>query len=120
MNCPNCNSSKIIKNGTLSSGNQSYRCKSCDKQFVENPLKSAVKKETIELIDKLLLERLSLAGIVRVTGVSESWLQTYVNDKYEKIPQEVDPAVLRVLGGNRKKNLKSSLMRRGHLLGIRK
>ena len=78
MNCPRCNSSEIIKNGILSSGSQSYRCKSCGKQFVENPLKSAVKEETIQLIDTLLLGRLSLVGIVRVTGVSESWLQSYV------------------------------------------
>ena len=35
-----------------------------------------------ELIDRLLLERISLAGIARVVQVSEQWLQSYVNEKY--------------------------------------
>jgi len=39
------------------------------------------------LVDLLLLERLSLAGIARAVGVSQSWLQTYVNDVYEDMPQ---------------------------------
>jgi hypothetical protein len=40
------------------------------------------------LIDKLLLEKIPLAGIVRVVGVSEPWLQSYVNGKYEDEPQQ--------------------------------
>jgi insertion element IS1 protein InsB len=43
-----------------------------------------------ELIDKLLLERLSLAGIARATGVSERWLQDYVNDQYQGVLQQVE------------------------------
>jgi hypothetical protein len=37
---------------------------------------------TRELIDRLLLERISLAGIARAVKVSQQWLQTYVNEKY--------------------------------------
>lgn len=33
-----------------------------------------IKQETKALIDKLLLEKLPLAGIARVTGVSDRWL----------------------------------------------
>jgi len=36
-----------------------------------------------------LLERLSLATIARITGVSERWLQNYVNQKYEEVTQKV-------------------------------
>jgi len=39
-------------------------------------------QSTRDLIDKLLLERWSLAAIVRITGISERWLQSYVNQKY--------------------------------------
>jgi len=42
------------------------------------------------LIDKLLLEKIPLAGIARVCDVSETWLQDYVNRKYEAIPQQVN------------------------------
>ena len=42
------------------------------------------------MIDKMLLERLALAAIARITGVSERWLQIYVYNKYEQIQQKVD------------------------------
>jgi IS1 family transposase len=44
-----------------------------------------VEEETRELIDRLLLEKISLAGIVRATGVSPRWLEYYVNKKYKKL-----------------------------------
>jgi insertion element IS1 protein InsB len=41
------------------------------------------------LIDRLLLERISLAGIARAAKVSERWLQDYVNEKYKNVPRKV-------------------------------
>ncbi|CAK0767453.1 hypothetical protein CCP3SC5AM1_500006 [Gammaproteobacteria bacterium] len=41
------------------------------------------------MIDRLLLERISLAEIARVVCVSESWLQGYVNEKYAQTPRKV-------------------------------
>lgn len=41
-------------------------------------------------VDKLLLERVSLAAIARVTGVSLRWLQYYVNQKYYQVPKSVE------------------------------
>jgi predicted DNA-binding transcriptional regulator AlpA len=41
------------------------------------------------MCDKLRLEPISLAGIARVTGVSEPWLQKYVNEKYKKVPKKI-------------------------------
>ena len=58
-------------------------------QFVENP-QSKIPQDKKDLIDKLLLERISLAGIARVVRVSESWLQRYVNRKYQEVPRHVD------------------------------
>ena len=43
-----------------------------------------------KLIDRLLLERMPLAGISRTVEVSESWLQDYVNKKYENEPRTVN------------------------------
>lgn len=48
--------------------------KTAKRQFVQNPTKKVIEQETSNLLDKLLLERLSLAEIARVTGVSEQWL----------------------------------------------
>jgi len=49
-----------------------------------------ISAETKALVDRLLLERLSLAGIVRVTGVSKRWLQYYINAQYADVPQVAD------------------------------
>ncbi|NEP46350.1 MAG: hypothetical protein F6K35_47005 [Okeania sp. SIO2H7] len=54
-----------------------------------NSQKVYVNQETRELIDKLFLEKISLAGIILVTGVSEKWLQEYVNNKYTKVSQSI-------------------------------
>jgi hypothetical protein len=48
---------------------------------VQDPQHKAIDQATKALIAKLLLERLSLAGLARVTGVAELWLQRYVNAK---------------------------------------
>ena|SRR5438105_10509736 len=85
--CPRCGSNKVIKNGRIHNGKPKFACKDCKRQFVENPEMRPISQETKGLIDKLLLERVSLAGIARVTGVSERWLQSYVNQKYAKQPQ---------------------------------
>lgn len=90
MICPRCGKNEIVKNGSLTNGKPKYKCKDCGRQFVENPKKGRISDETKELIDKLLLERLPLAAIARVTGVSEQWLQSYVNKKYEEVKKEVE------------------------------
>src|SRR5690349_1733874 len=92
-NCPMCGSDKVIKNGTIHSGKPKFACKACGRQFVEAPQSHRISAETKALIDKLLLERLALAGIVRATGVSARWLQYYVNDKYAKVRPVADVPV---------------------------
>lgn len=87
MTCPTCGSHDIIKNGLSHRAKQNYKCKDCGRQFVENPQWKPKDKATFGLIDLLLLERIPLAGIARVTKVSEAWLQAYVNDLYETVPQ---------------------------------
>jgi transposase-like protein len=90
MHCPYCHSIDIVKNGSNAVGTPKFLCKSCDRQFVENPKQQRISDETKELIDKLLLERIPLAGIARVTGVSERWLQSYVNEKYNEVPRQIE------------------------------
>jgi transposase-like protein len=89
MHCPNCHSTQLIKNGSIHNGKPKWKCKVCGRQFVANPAQRRITDETKQLIDKLLLERISLAGIVRVTGVSARWLQSYVNAKYAAVPRSV-------------------------------
>jgi insertion element IS1 protein InsB len=89
-NCPRCESKDVVKNGFIHNGNQNHKCKTCGRQFVEAPRQKIISEETKALIDKLLLEKIPLAGIARVCDVSETWLQDYVNRKYEAIPRQVN------------------------------
>ena len=77
VTCPQCQSRSITKYGHAPSGKQRYRCRDCNRQFVQNPARPPISPDTRHLIDRLLLERLSLAGIARATGVSLRWLQYY-------------------------------------------
>lgn len=89
ISCPDCHSTEIIKNGSNGNGKQKYKCKHCGRQFVLNPQKHPIDADTKALIDRLLLERISLAGIARAAKVSERWLQDYVNEKYKNVPRRV-------------------------------
>lgn len=88
--CPDCNSDAVVKNGFIHNGKQNHLCKDCGRQFVEDPQNKVISDETKALIDKLLLEKIPLAGIARVVDVSEVWLQGYVNEKYASVPREVN------------------------------
>ena len=88
--CPKCSSGQTVKNGRIHNGKQRFLCHECGRQFVEKPRKKIINGATRQLIDRLLLERISLAGIARVVQVSEQWLQTYVNEKYASVPRQID------------------------------
>jgi transposase-like protein len=90
--CPRCGSLKFVKNGSIHNKKPKYKCQECGRQFVENPQNKTISDETNEtkkMINNLLLEKISLAGIARATGVSEKWLQNYVNSKYDQVSQEI-------------------------------
>ena len=69
---------------------RNHKCRRCGRQFVEHPANKAIPDETRAIIDSLLLERISLAGIAQATGLSEMWLQGYVNRTYEAIRRSVE------------------------------
>ena len=87
MTCPTCGSHDISKNGTTRRGKQNYKCRDCGRQFVEDPQWKPKDKNTVGLINLLLLEKIPLAGIARVAQVSESWLQEHANEAYAHVPR---------------------------------
>ncbi|BAU09987.1 IS1 transposase (plasmid) [Leptolyngbya sp. NIES-3755] len=89
LTCPNCGSHDINKNGTTRHGNQNYKCRDCGRQFVENPKWKRIGDDTKSTIERMLLEKIPLAGIARSLQVSESWLQQYVNAYYQTVPRSV-------------------------------
>jgi transposase-like protein len=85
--CPDCQTDQFIKNGSNGTGKPKYACKACSRQSVDAPAWRVISDEIKGIIDRLLLERISLAGIARVVQVSESWLQAYVNEQYRQVPR---------------------------------
>ena len=75
-----------------------------------NPDQKAIDPATKELIDRLLLERLSEVGIARALKVSEQWLQDYVNRKYAQVPRTVQ-----VSSKKKGKRERFNVMNYGHL-----
>lgn len=73
--CPRCQSEKVVKNARIHTGTPKFACRACGRHCVEAPTKRISSNETRALVDSLLLERVSLAGMVRSTKVSPSWLQ---------------------------------------------
>ena len=72
LRCPNCGSEDINKNGTTRRGKQNYKCRDCGRQFVENPQWQRRQPDQNAMIDRLLLEKIPLAGIARVLKLSAS------------------------------------------------
>lgn len=60
--CPRCDSNRVVKNGFIHNGNQNFKCKDCNRQFVLNPKNQVISQEIKDLIDKLLLEKLPRFG----------------------------------------------------------
>jgi insertion element IS1 protein InsB len=90
LHCPTCKSEDIHKNGRTRRGKQNYKCRECGRQFVEDPQWQPKEVDKREMINKLLLERISLAGIARALNLSESWLQAYVNKLYQAVPRTAE------------------------------
>ncbi|WP_431192620.1 IS1 family transposase [Stenomitos frigidus] len=89
MRCPNCGSEDSMKNGTTRRGKQNYKCCDCGRQFVDNPQQKPREKDSIVMIDRLLLAKIPLFSIARVLKLSESWLQGYVNRCCKVVPRHM-------------------------------
>jgi len=63
-------SEEVIRNAHTWHRKQNYKCRECGRQFVLNSAWKAITPEQQELMSRMLLERISQAGIARVLQVS--------------------------------------------------
>jgi transposase-like protein len=87
--CPRCQSPKFKNNGHIHNGKQNHQCQDCGRQFVacfEQPL---IPDETRALIERLLVERISLRGICRAVGVHLKWLLGFLVQCFEALPEDL-------------------------------
>lgn len=90
MKCSHCSSENTKKNGHTHYGKQNYLCHTCNRQFVEGGQEWFVNESDKILINKLLLERISLSGICRVRDVSQQWLLSYIKELYKSLPDDLN------------------------------
>ena len=96
MHCPKCLGTKIKKNGFTHYGRQNYKCKECGRQFVY-PNHHNISESTKELVQKALLERLSLRGICRLFSVSLSWLLEFMIKVFNQTPDDLGIQIEKLL-----------------------
>jgi len=84
--CPQCDSQRFKKNGHIHNGKQNHLCKDCGRQFVLQPESRVIDEGQRSLIERLLLEKISLHGICRAVGVSIRWLMDFMVDCFEAAP----------------------------------
>ncbi len=88
--CPNCHSEKTVKNGHIHNGKQRYKCHECGRQFVENPEKIVISPEKRELIDRLLLERISrFRNCSCGEGFRKMVARLTKHEKYALVPRRI-------------------------------
>ena len=84
--CPYCLGTNLRPKGwkTKAKGKRQrrFKCQDCKKHILLGGRKWYVSDEQLELLQKLLLERISLRGICRVIGISLSWLLFYLKKLY--------------------------------------
>ena len=90
LKCHSCESENTKKNGHTRNGKQNHMCNDCGLQFVKGGQDWFISDYKKDLVDKLLLERISLAGITRVLGISKGWLSAYLKDKYKDLPDDLN------------------------------
>ena len=87
--CPRCQSPKHKKNGHIHNGKQNHQCHDCGRQFVECFEQYLISDDVRALIERLLVERISLRGICRAVGVHLKWLLGFLVQCFEALPDHL-------------------------------
>jgi insertion element IS1 protein InsB len=86
---PQCGASWYKKNGHIPTGKQNPRCKVCGRAFVLNPANHLIPEEQRTLIERLLLERISLRGICRAVGVGLRGPLQFMGQRFQAAPEHL-------------------------------
>lgn len=72
MICPHCKKEECVKNGHIYNGKQRFLCRSCKRQFVEEPKKRVITQEEWRTIDWAVkkVPSLSIPDLSKVMKIS--------------------------------------------------
>jgi hypothetical protein len=69
--CPQCASQQCKKNGHIHTGKQNHCCKDCGRQFGLHPDNSVIDGDQYTLVERLLLEKISLTTLNLSVGTPQ-------------------------------------------------
>ena len=91
MECPECQSSHIHKNGHRR-GKPNHICADCGRQFVENPKPHRGYSDDVRNVClKMYLNGMGFRGIEKVTGIHHTTVINWVKQVGEHLPDAYDP-----------------------------
>jgi hypothetical protein len=80
---------KFKKNGHIHNGKQNHHCHNCGRQFVQCFEQYLISAEKWGLIERLLVERISLRGIYRAVGVTLKSLLGFLVQCFDALPDHL-------------------------------
>ena len=110
MRCPNCEATKVTKNGHRK-GRQCYKCKHCGRQFLAHYRPWQYSDEVKQLCLKMYLNGMGLRGIERVTEIHHTTILHWVREaglslpdapESEEIPEVTDLDELQTFVGKKR------------------
>ena len=98
MECPQCQSTHVRKNGHRR-GKQNHRCLDCGRQFVENPtVERGYSDDIRRLCLRMYVNGMGFRGIERVTGVHHTTVITWVKQVGTLLPDAYSPETIPEVG----------------------
>ncbi len=99
MQCPECKSEHIRKNGKNRQGKQNYVCAKCDRQFITDyeaylGYSEDFKRECL----KMYVNGMGFRAIERVKGVHHTTIITWVKEVGELLPDSYEPEIIPQVG----------------------
>jgi transposase-like protein len=91
MNCPNCQSTHLSKNGHRGS-KQNYRCQDCGRQFIDTYSPKGYPDAVKEHCLKLYVNGLGFRAIERCTGVNHNTVINWVKALGKVLPDAPESA----------------------------
>ena len=86
MQCPNCKSEKVVKNGHRY-GKQCYQCKQCKRQFVEFYSERGYSEDARQICLKMYCNGMGFRAIERCTGIGHNTVIGWVKATGAKLPE---------------------------------
>jgi hypothetical protein len=86
---PRSQSSKYKNNGHIHNGKQNHPCHNSRRQFIQGFEPYLLSDDRPALMERLLLERISLRGMGRAVSVGLPWLSRFLVQCFEALPEHV-------------------------------